>query len=471
MTKITTVKKLKSTSEPTHMKRISAVKILALLLCLPYFGNSQMLLDKVVAKVGSEFITLSDIEEEFQYSKTVEPTLTDDAKCGILESAIAQKVLIYQAKLDSVEVSDEEVESQLNLRFESILRQMNGDENFFKEYYGASINEMKDRYRDDQRQQILAERMQYSLIEKVTITPAEVLEFFHSIPKDSLPLLSSEVEIGEIVLQPEVNVVEREKAITEAEMVYEKVKAGEDFAALAKKYSDDTESAKRGGELGFAKRGTFVAEFEGAVFSLKPDEISDIVETEYGFHIIQLLERRGNSVKARHILIAPKITSEDEKLAKNKLDSIRTLILLDSMSFETAVKRFSLQDIPSYSNNGKMKNPANGTNFFETGALDSDTYFAIDELEVGGISEVLEIKNFKGEKMYRIVKLQSRTKPHKVNLKEDYDKVSYFAKESKKSTYFSNWLESKMAETFIRVDPVFEDCPNVSDWLVEIGGQ
>ena len=445
-----------------HSKAINNILSLSLILFTVHFLNGQQLLvDKVICKVGSEFITLSDIEEEFQYAKAAQTDLTDDARCGLLESAIAQKVLIYQAKLDSVEVSDDEVEQQLTLRFESILRQMNGDEQFFKEYYGATVNEMKDRYRDDQRQKILAERMQFQLIQDISITPAEVNEFFYDIPTDSLPYIGSEVEIAEIMVEPKVNQVEREKALLEAEDLYAQIQAGADFGELAKKHSDDIESGKKGGDLGYARRGSYVPEFEAAVFTLGENEISEIVETEYGFHIIQQIKRRGNSVKARHILVAPQITSADQLLAKNKLDSIRQLILDDSLSFQQAVKKFSLEDLPSYSNNGKLKNPSNGTNIFETKDLDPDTYLAIDELEVGGISEVMEIKNFRGEKLYRIVTLQSKSKPHRANLKEDYDKISYFAKESKKSLYFGEWLERKVGETFIKIDPMFQQCPNL----------
>ncbi len=427
--------------------------------------SQQQLVDKVVARVGSEFISLSDIEEEYQYTKSVEPNLTVDAKCGIMQSAIAQKVLIYQAKLDSVEVSDTEVESQLDLRFSSILRQMNGDENFFKEYYGATVKEMKDRYRDDQKQKILAERMQYQLIDEVKITPAEVLVFFNQIPTDSLPYLNSEVELSEIMIEPQVNVIERDKALKEAEEVLEKLKAGEDFEKLAKAHSDDPESGKRGGDLGFAKRGSYVPEFEAAVFGMEIGELSDIVETEYGFHIIQQQERRGNSVKARHILIAPLKTIVDEIKAKLLLDSVRTLLINDSLSFESGVKKYSMKDVPSYSNNGKLKNPATGTNFFETKDLDPDTYFAIESLKIGDISEVIEIKNFRGEKVYKILKLQSKTKPHRSNLKEDYDKISYFAKESKKTQYFNAWLDDKVANTYITIDPIFASCPNLADWI------
>ena len=434
---------------------------------IPFFSpiQGQQLVDKVIARVGSEYISLSDVEEEYQYAKVNDKTITDEARCALLQSIIAQKVLIYQAKLDSVEVSDDEVEAQLDLRFSSILRQMNGDEEFFKEYYGASIKEMKERYRDDQKQKILAERMQYKLISEVDITPDEVLEYFNQIPQDSLPFLSSEVVISELVVEPQVNEIERAKALAEAEEVYAKIKEGQDFATLAKAYSDDTESAKRGGDLGFATRGTYVPDFEAAVFGMEANEISDIIETEFGFHIIKQIERRGNRVKASHILISPLKTIIDEIRAKELLDSIRTLIIADSITFEEAVKKHSIKEMPSYSNSGKLKNPATGTNFFETKDLDYDTYFAIENLQVGEISKIVEMKNFRGGKMYRILKLQSKSKPHRANLKEDYDKITLYAKESKKNQYFAEWLEAKMGETFIQVDPLFFSCPALQQYV------
>lgn len=425
----------------------------------------QYLVDKVVARVGSEYILLSEIEDEYSYTSANNPKITPEMKCEIIKNLIAQKLIVYQAKLDSVEVKDEEVETQLAYRFESILRQMNGDETFFKEYYGATISEMKDRFREDQKQKLLAERMQAKLIDNVTITPVEVMNFYNSIPQDSLPYLSSEVEIGEMIVSPKVNRGERQKALDAIKDIKSRIEKGEDFAALATKYSVDRESAKRGGDLGYAKRGVFVPDFEAAAFTLKPNEISEIVETEFGFHLIQLIERKGNSIHARHILITPEITQADRDLTKNFLDSIRTLIVNDSIKFEVAVKKYSDKNSPSYSNNGKLKNPNNGTNYFETKDLDPETYFAIDKLKENEISKVLETKDLKGDKHYRIIKLQSKSKPHQASLKLDYDKIATFAKEGKKAEYFNTWIKNKMDKTLIIVDPIYADCESVYQWI------
>ncbi len=425
-----------------------------------------ILLDKVIAKVGSEYILLSELEGQYAYIKESNPGITEDAKCDMMENLIAQKIIVYQAKLDSLEVSDEELDAQLSYRFESILRQMNGDEEFFQDYYGATVNEMKDRYRDEQEQQILSERMQQKLIAEVNITPNEVKDFFESIPTDSLPYLNSEVEVSELVLKPVVNEEERLKALKRMEEIQaELTKESSDFAELAKKYSQDPGSAKRGGDLGFAKRGTFVPEFEAAAYDLKVGMMTDIVETEYGFHIIQLLERRGNTIHTRHILIKPNITSADNDLAKAKLEEIKNEIAIDSISFEAAVKKYGAKDVSSFSNSGRMKNPATQNTFFETDQLEADIYLEIIDLEVGDLSNVMEVLGPTGDISYRIVQLKSRTRPHRANLTEDYDKISKFAKESKKSLYFNDWVTKKLKTTYIKVDDRYATCPNLNDWI------
>ncbi len=440
---------------------------MVLLMALPMMGQAQsQLIDKVVARIGSETILMSEIEDEFNYYKANSKEEIDPSqKCGILKNLIVQKLIVYQAKLDSVEVKDEDVESQLDLRFENILQKMNGDENFFKEYYGAGIQEMKDRFRDDQKQKMLSDRMQSKIIESVKITPAEVTTFFNSFPTDSLPYLSSEVEISEIVFAPVVNEVEKQKALAKITDIQTQLENGADFGDLAKRYSVDVESAKRGGDLGFAKRGVYVQEFEAAAFTLEPGKRSDIVETEFGFHILELIERKGNTIHLKHILISPLITDEDRDLAKNKLDSIRTLIVSDSITFEDAVKMHSDKNLPSYSNAGKMKNPNTGNNYFETKDLDPDTYFAIDKLNVNEISKVLDTKNYKGEKMFRLLKLQSKTKPHQANLKQDYDEIVQYAKESKKAQYFESWIDEKLKSTKIKVDLIYAECDELVKWM------
>lgn len=451
------------------MKKIKIYSIIIFsLLSVIAQAQDNYVIDRVVARVGGEIILLSDIEEQYAYLLGQAVELDESAKCDILETTIAQKMIIHHAKVDSVEVGDAEVDAQLNYRFDNILAQMNGDEVFFQEYYGSTVAEMKEKFRDDQKQQILMERMQQSLIAKVDITPKEVLEFYNSIPVDSLPYLNSEVEISELIMEPKVNDVERQKALDKITEIRSRiVEGGEEFEELAKKYSMDG-SAPNGGDLGFAKRGSYVSDFEAAAYGLVEGELSDIVESEFGFHIIKLVERRGNRIHVKHILIKPEITYEDLELAKEKLAGIIEELRIDSLEFGEAVRKFSMEDAPSYSNGGRMKNNKNGTTFYETADLPPDVYFAIDSLEVGEVTGPIEYTTPTGETLYRTIKLTSRSSPHRASLDADYDRIKQIAKESKKNIYMAEWIESKYDKTYIEVEGTFGTCPNLAKWTKTI---
>lgn len=430
------------------------------------FGQDKKLVDKIIAQVGAEIVLLSDVETEFQYYKAQNTTVDPNAKCMILEQILAQKLLIDQAKLDSIEVPEDQVENQLDLRMEGVLKKMGGDEVLFQQYYGKSVSEMKNIYRDDIHNSIMAEMMQDKLMQDINITPTEVYDFFNNIPADSLPYFNSEVEISQILLAPQVNETEKSKAFEKIKNIKTQLENGEPFENLAKKYSDDPGSGSKGGDLGWVKRGTFVPKFEAAAYTLKKNEISDIVESEYGYHIIQLLERRGNTIHTRHILVKPSIISEDMKNAEKKLDSIRTLIAKDSMKFEDAVKKYSDPKSMSFSNNGRMTNPASQTTFFQMNELQPDVYFAIESLKENEMTSVMETNNEMGETRYQIIKLNTKTNPHRANLKQDYSKIQSYAKNSKKNEYINNWVENKIKNVYMNIDTTYsQSCPNILKWL------
>ena len=444
-----------------------------LLLFLPCFlvaqNSDRAVIDRVVGTVGSEIILLSEVQEQLAYARQQQPTLGDEYRCVSLQNLVVQRLLVNQAKLDSVEVKDEEVETQLAARIDRLLDYFNQDQKALEEYYGQTIDQIRDQYRTDMRSQLLAERMQAKVTEKATITPAEVQVFFANIPKDSLPYFNAEVEIREIAYKPPVNAAELAKARARIDDLRTRIVDGkEDFAELAKKYSDDPGSGQQGGDLGWQKRGTFVTDFEAMVYKLEKGQTSPVVETEFGFHIIELLERRGNLIHARHILLKPEITDADLDAAKAKMDSVRLGILDGQLTFSQAVKRFGNKNTQSYNNDGRVANPRSGNTFFEVADLDTDIFFSIDGLQPGDISKPADFRAPDGTRYFRIIQLVSRTKPHKADLKQDYNKIQQAALEQKKSQYTERWMVEKLRSTYLSVNDMFMDCPNIQQIMGEI---
>jgi len=431
--------------------------------------QDKAVIDRVVATVGGEIILLSEVQEQLAYAKQQQPTLGDEYRCVSVQNMIIQKLLVNQAKLDSVEVKDDEVETQLGARIDRLLAYFNQDQKALEDYYGQGIEQIKEQYRADMRNQILAERMQGKITEKATITPAEVREFFSKIPKDSLPYFNAEVEIREIAYKPPVNQAELAKARERIEDFRKRItERYEDFAELAKKYSDDPGSGQQGGDLGWQKRGTFVLDFEATAYKLEKNQMSPVIETEFGFHIIQLLERRGNLIHARHILIKPEVTDADLETAKVRLDSVRTAILDNNVTFSQAVKRYGDKNTQSYNNDGRVANPRSGNTFFEVADLDTDIFFAIDGLHPGEISKPADFRAPDGTRFFRIVQLVSRTKPHKADLKQDYNKIQLAALEQKKSQFTERWMVDRLRSTYLSVNDMFLSCPNIQQILGEI---
>ena len=438
-----------------------------LLLSAPVFSqNERAIIDKVVATVGGEVILLSEVQEQLAYLKQQDPNLPPDHVCVAMQNLLAQKLLVNQAKIDSIPLKDEEVENQLEARVERLRVYFNQDEKAIEEYYGQTVNEIKDQMRNDMRSQLLAERMQGEITGKATVSPLEVQAFFNKIPKDSLPYFNSEVEVRELVYNPPVNAEEKTKAREFLEDLRRRiVEGGESFADLAKKHSADPGSGSKGGDLGWQKRGTFVAEFEAAVYKLDPNQISPLIETEFGFHMIQLLERRGNLVHARHILIKPEITDKDLEMAEAKLDSIRQLITSGEMTFTIAVKQFGDKNVASYNNDGRVANPRTGNTFFEVADLDTNIFFAIDGISPGEVTEPIPYRAPDGTRRFRLVQLQSRSKPHKADLKQDYNKIQAAALEQKKGDYLEKWVLEKLRSTYMTIGDPFDTCPNLQEMI------
>ncbi|MCC6816775.1 MAG: peptidylprolyl isomerase [Saprospiraceae bacterium] len=428
------------------------------------YSQSQIV-DKIIAKVGSEIILYSDWREQIAFINEKQKNLSEDDECAILENLLIQKFMVHQAKLDSIDVKDEEIESQLNARIEQILQYMNNDIKKFEEYYGQSINEVKERFRDDLKSQLLSERLQNKVLGNITVTPKETEEFFKLIPKDSVPYFNSEVEIAELVIKPEPNEEQLNKAKEKLQKLADRIRAGEDFGKLAGIYSEDPGSAKQGGSLGWMKRGVLVPEYEAAAFKLADDSLSEVVQSEFGFHLIQLIGRRGNNINTRHILIKPTVSDGDIENSRKQIDSIRERILKDTIPFEIIVRKFGDKKSESYNFGGQIVNQKTGNSYFEIADLDPDVYFAIDNLKPGEISNVVVSNDQEGKKYFRVFKLISRSSPHKANLLQDYSKIQQAAKEQKKNEKFREWLEAHVPRIYSDIDPlILNNCPNLQIW-------
>lgn len=427
--------------------------------------TDKAVIDRVVATVGGEIILLSEVQEQYSFAKKDQPELPLEYQCVVLQNLIVQKLLVNQAKLDSVAVTDEEVESQIDARIERLRAYFNQDDKAIEEFYGQSVDQMKSQLGTDMRNQLLAERMQGNITEKASITPSEVQRFFANIPKDSLPYFNAEVEIREIVYKPKVNATEQAKARQRIEDLLKRIGQGEDFAELAKKFSDDPGSGAQGGDLGFQKRGTFVPAFEAMAYNLETNQISPIIETEFGFHIIQLLERRGNLIHCRHILIKPEITEADMDLAKAKLDTVRQLLRDNKITFTEAVKKHGDKNQQSFNNDGRVANPRTGTSYFEVADLETSIFFAIDGIKEGDVAEPFRFKSPDGSEQFRLVQLVSRSKPHKADLKLDYGKIQTAALEQKKGDYTEKWVLERLNTTYLSISDMFSNCENLQEMI------
>lgn len=433
------------------------------------FAQREMI-EKVIANVGGEIVLLSELEEQVALASERQANLPKDARCVLLDNLLTQKLLVNQAKIDSILVTEEEVDAQLNARIDQILDYMGGDISQFEDYYGQSVNEVKESFRDDLRSQLLSDRMRAEVMKSISVTPSEVKAFFKKIPLDSLPYFNSEVEIAEIVYKPQINADERQKAITKLEGLRKRItEGGEDFAEIAKTYSDDFASARIGGDLGWTKRGKFVPEFEAEAYKLDEGEISQVVESEFGFHLIQLLGRRGNSIHTRHVLVKAEITEADLESARAKLDTVRMELMKDSLSFSKAVKKYGFDQVQSYNNDGKMINPSTGNTFFEIGDLEPAVYFTIDTMKTNGYSKPFRFTDQRGETYFRIIQLQSRTEPHVASLERDYSRIQEAATEQKKATFIADWIEQKVHSTYVHLDQSYKSCPNLVKWVEDQG--
>lgn len=420
------------------------------------FSQAPVAIDKIIAKVDNYVVLKSDLEGLYlSYIQNGEQ-VDSNTKCQLLQSLILNKLLVAKAAIDSVVVDPAQVNDELNRRMQYYVAQF-GSEQKIEEIYNTTIQEFKREVRPQIEEQMIIQTMQRNITEKISMTPGEVKKFFNSIPRDSIPYFDTEVEVGQIVKKPTVAKTQKVIAREQLQKIRDRIVAGEDFAALAKEYSEDYGSAADGGLLpGFQTRGELAPEYEAEIFRIKEGELSRIIETEFGYHLIQLLERKGNEFKSRHILITPKSSPTDIDVAKNYLDSIRTLVINDSISFEKAAKEYS--DDKGTASSGGMLLDNMGNTRISVNVLDPVIFFTIDTMSVGGISKPLAFRMEDGKDAVRIIYYKSKTPPHQANLRDDYQKIYNAALSEKKNKAMNDWFEKNKKDLFLSVDEEYSSC-------------
>ena len=417
----------------------------------------EKVIDKVLAVVGGNIILQSDVENQYIQLKAQGVSSGNDLKCELLEELLFQKLLLNQAQVDSIEVTEPQVEQSLDRRLRMFVAQI-GSEEKLEEYFNKSILEIKADLRDRIREQLLTQQMQEKITADIKITPSEIKRFLKDIPKDSLPLINSEIELSQIVKKPKISETEIIEVKERLHNLRERIVNGGTFSTLAVLYSEDPGSAKNGGDLGYIGRSDVVSEFAAVAFNLtEKNEVSKIVETDFGYHLIQLIDRKGEKVHVRHILLIPKVSPLVKIQAINQMDSIANLIRMDSLSFEEAAKEFSEDEVSS-KNGGLIVNNQTGTTKFESTEIDKSTYYAIKNLDINEISKTFETTDENGKLILKFVKINSRTEPHVADIKNDYLKIQDMALAEKKQNEIENWVNERITNTFIRIDDSYKNC-------------
>ncbi|MFD3293009.1 peptidylprolyl isomerase [Aquirufa sp. KTFRIE-69F] len=418
-------------------------------------------LDRIIVKVDNYFILKSEVENQYQQYITSGQANTPN-RCQILEGLVVNKLMLAKAEIDSVIVEDKRIEAELNSRMEQMEGQYGSAKNIV-EAYGKSIATLKEDLRSSLKEQLTGRKMQDKITDDVKITPKEVAAFFNEIPRDSLPYLPAEVEISHIIRIAKPNKNQKEELYAKLLDFRRRVEKGESFEDLAKVHSEDLGSGKRGGDLGFAKRGAMVAPFEAAALRLKPNQMSDVVESEFGFHLIQLLEIRGQEYHARHILLRPDYQKLDLTEPTKFLDSIRVLVQRDSTTFEKAAKEFS-EDKTTQDAGGVIMDATNGGNRLAyDGTMDPALFFALDSMKVGTISTPIPFRTDDGRSAVRILFFKAKHPPHFANLKDDYQKLSQITLSRKKNNAIEKWFMKAKDDVFIFIDEEFKDCKILED--------
>ncbi len=442
-----------------NMSKAVIALVLGLVFLAPAVKAQNNVVDEVIAVVGADAILKSDVEEMFYRVQAQGYDYEGDLKCKLFEDMLIQKLLLTQAGLDSLEVSENQVISQVEAQINYYMSQL-GSREKMEEYFNKTTFEIKEELRTAIREQNLTEQMKDKITEGISATPAEVRNYFKGLKEDEVPTIPTTYEIQQIVFQPQIEQEEIDRVKDKLRGYRDRINAGEDFAVLAILYSEDDGTSRRGGELGFMGRGMLVPEFADVAFNLRdPSKVSRVVETEYGYHIIQLIERRGNKVNCRHILMKPKVSAAAKEEAKTALDSLVMAIDSSEITFEEAALYYSF-DKDSRSNGGLIANPATGSSRFEISDqnLTPDIAKQAQNMKPGEISKPFSYINAQGKEVVAVIKVKSKTPLHKANMKDDYQELREMVLDQKKKDKLETWIHDKQRDTYISIDDDWKGC-------------
>ncbi len=455
---------------PRMLRAIERILPLLLLASSATAQPTALLIDGVTGVVGREPILHSDLISRMEQAKQQGGLTGFALECDVLEDVLYEKLLLEQAKLDSIQVDEGQVNGELDRRIRYFVQQI-GSERKLEEFYGKSIAEIKADFRQQVRDQLLVQQMQQRITEDVRITPREVKRFYDRIPEDSIPLISAEVEYALVLKVPKPSEEEDRRVRRRMEEHRQAVVSGsKEFCTIAILYSEDPGSAKECGELGMVPPGVMVPEFDAVAASLKEGEVSQVFRTQYGWHFMQLIERRGEQYNSRHVLMRPQVSNSDLTRSREILDSLRRAMAEGRLTFAKAAADFS-DDEESRAQNGVVIEPSANTGRWSIGELDQQTFFVLDKLKVGEVSEPQVVVQPDGTKAYRLLKLLARTEPHRANLKDDYRLIQQAAEGRTRSELIDRWIADHIASTFVRIDEAHQACAFKYPWIKDPSGQ
>lgn len=412
--------------------------------------------DKIVAKVDNYILLKSEFEGAYQNYLSNGGRPGEQSRCGIFSQMVINKLLVAKAEIDSVIVTDLEVDNNTDQRMNMILQNSGNSPEELERTYGKSLEQIKLELREQIREQMMGNAMQRKITKGLNVTPAEVKRFFAKIPPDSLPFYSADVVVAQIVKKASISEAQKYETKRKLSEIRQRILDGEDFHELARKFSEDPSAQYNGGEMNYVGRGSMVPSYEAMAFRLKPGEISQPFESPFGIHIMQLIDRRGNEYNSRHILMSPTPSRNDIVRAEKLLDSLRLAVLMDSTTFEEAAKKFS-DDQRTKGFGGYFTDEDGGTKM-SIKDMDPIVYFNIDTMKVGTISRPIVYRTDDGKDAVRILYFKERQSPHQANLKDDWHRIQAAALAEKRDKMLSKWFEKARHDVFIKIDPAFDSC-------------